>query len=87
MPRILVSELATHTQSEVTIAGWLHRRRELSRVTFVVIRDRSGIGQVVVTDSAQIQAVRELLPETVVSVRGRCIASAQAPGRDAAGPP
>jgi nondiscriminating aspartyl-tRNA synthetase len=80
MPRILVSELATHTQSEVTIAGWLHRRRELSRVTFVVIRDRSGIGQVVVTDSAQIQAVRELLPETVVSVRGRCIASAQAPG-------
>lgn len=80
MSRILVGELSAHAGDGVTIAGWLHRRRELGRVTFLVLRDRSGIGQVVVTDPAQIPTVGEILPETVLRVCGRCVASAQAPG-------
>ena len=27
--------------------GWVHRRRELAAVTFLVVRDRSGLAQVV----------------------------------------
>jgi len=80
MSRILIGELSARAGDDVTIAGWLHRRRELSRVTFLVLRDRSGIGQVVITDPAQIRTVGEILPETVVRVRGRSVASAQAPG-------
>jgi nondiscriminating aspartyl-tRNA synthetase len=80
MSRCLVAELAAHTGEEVTIAGWLHRRRELRHVTFLVIRDRSGLGQVVVTDADQMRSLGELLPETVVRVGGHCVASEQAPG-------
>jgi nondiscriminating aspartyl-tRNA synthetase len=80
MSRCLVDELAAHTDEEVTIAGWLHRQRQLSRVSFLVIRDRSGLGQVVIADRAQAQSLSRLAPETVLRVRGRCVASTQAPG-------
>ncbi len=46
--RVLSAELPKHIGERVTIAGWLHRRRELKSVTFLVIRDRAGLAQVVV---------------------------------------
>ena len=33
--------------STVTLEGWVHRRRELASVTFLVLRDRTGLAQVV----------------------------------------
>ena len=80
MLRCLVGELAGHTEEEVTIDGWLHRQRQLSHVSFLVIRDRSGLGQIVINDPAQARSLSGLAPETVVCVRGRCVASRQAPG-------
>ena len=36
--------------STVRLQGWVHRRRELATVTFLVVRDRSGLAQVVVRE-------------------------------------
>ncbi len=74
--RILAADLAAHVGQQVTIAGWLHRRRELKSVTFLIIRDRSGLAQVVLRgpDGA------ELPEETVLSVDGVVTANPQAPG-------
>ena len=80
MRRILACELREHAGAPVQIAGWLHRQRRLSRVTFLIVRDRSGLAQVVVGDRAQAERVASLAPETVLSVTGRAVASAQAPG-------
>ena len=60
--------------------GWLHRGRRLSQVTFLIVRDRSGLGQVVITDAAQADEVAALAPETVVVVTGEIVASPKAPG-------
>ena len=75
MERILTSELAAHAGERVLLQGWLHRRRELSRVSFLVLRDRAGLAQVVVGHSAA-----SLLPETVLEVEGVAVANEQAPG-------
>ncbi|MGA5765312.1 aspartate--tRNA(Asn) ligase [Nonomuraea bangladeshensis] len=71
--RILSAELAEHTGRRVTIAGWVHRRRHLKSVSFLVVRDRAGLAQVV-TGSG--------LPgeESVVRVTGTVTARPQAPG-------
>lgn len=45
--RVLSAQLPEHVGETVEISGWLHRRRALKTVTFLVLRDRSGLAQVV----------------------------------------
>ncbi len=57
---------------EVTLIGWVNKRRDLGGVIFIDLRDRSGIVQVV-TDPKTEQAFREAdrcRNEYVVAVRG-----------------
>jgi len=83
--RVLSAELPEHIGERVTIAGWLHRRRELKSVTFLIIRDRAGLAQVVLppagTASAAAEAeLAQATEETVLQVEGLVVANAQAPG-------
>ncbi|MBL1074675.1 aspartate--tRNA(Asn) ligase [Nocardia sp. 2] len=83
MTRTLCSELpAAHAagNSSATVEGWIHRRRQLSGVTFVIVRDRSGVAQVVATESAVREQISWLPEETVVRVAGGVIANGKAPG-------
>jgi nondiscriminating aspartyl-tRNA synthetase len=74
MERILTTELPGYAGSRVRLAGWVHHQRRLSRVTFLVLRDRAGLAQIVLDEPL------ELLPETVVEVEGEAVQSDQAPG-------
>jgi nondiscriminating aspartyl-tRNA synthetase len=76
MERILTTELHRHAGRRVRLAGWLHATRRLSRVTFLVVRDRAGLAQVVVEPGA----LDDLVPETVLEVEGLVVANEQAPG-------
>ncbi|HYK33925.1 MAG TPA: aspartate--tRNA(Asn) ligase [Streptosporangiaceae bacterium] len=78
--RVLASELGTHIGQQVTLSGWLHRRRELKSVTFLIIRDRSGLAQVVLSGHAEAEAAAGLTEETPLTVSGQVVASDQAPG-------
>jgi nondiscriminating aspartyl-tRNA synthetase len=87
MRRTLVSELGvvstgstTRDGSTTRVQGWLHRRRTLANVTFVVLRDRSGLVQVVVKDPATVAEVSGYGEETVLEVTGTVAANESAPG-------
>ncbi|MEX2584283.1 MAG: aspartate--tRNA ligase [Gemmatimonadota bacterium] len=60
--------------SRVTLAGWVHRRRDLGGLVFVDLRDRAGIVQVSLDpDTASPEAVKEaraLGPEDVIQIVG-----------------
>ena len=74
--RTLCHDLSTTTPgTEVVIEGWVHRRRELARITFLVVRDRSGLAQVVLAPGIPVPP-----EETTVRVTGTATASTQAPG-------
>ena len=64
----------------VNVQGWVHRRRTLASVTFVVLRDRSGLVQVVVKDPGTVSQVAGYGEESVVSVTGTLSANPSAPG-------
>ncbi|HET6740285.1 MAG TPA: OB-fold nucleic acid binding domain-containing protein, partial [Kribbella sp.] len=46
--RILSHEIPSAVGQSVTVAGWVHRRRRLAAVSFLILRDRSGLAQIVV---------------------------------------
>src|SRR5437868_7110544 len=78
--RVLAADLPSHVGAQARIAGWVHRKRQLKYMTFLVIRDRSGLAQAVLTAPEQVAAAAELPEETVVAVTGTVVASDQAAG-------
>ena len=53
---------------EVTLVGWVSKRRNLGSILFIDLRDRSGIVQITINDSEKFPDVRN---EYVISVHGK----------------
>jgi nondiscriminating aspartyl-tRNA synthetase len=69
----------------VSVRGWLHNVRRMGGVTFVVVlRDGWGTIQAVTEDEADLAPLAGLALESVIALRGRVTANAQAPGGDGA---
>lgn len=63
-----------HKDQEVTLCGWVHRRRDHGKLIFIDIRDRYGITQVVFVPSVCPEAhtqAQQLGPEFVVKIIGK----------------
>ncbi|GAA2465254.1 aspartate--tRNA(Asn) ligase [Winogradskya humida] len=87
MQRILSTELPGKEKQTVTIAGWIHRRRLLKSVAFLIVRDAAGFSQVVITDPAVREQIESLAEETVVEVTAQVTANPAAPaGVELTGP-
>ncbi len=79
MARVLSHQVPACAGQHVRIAGWTHRRRLLKSVAFLIVRDATGLTQVVVTDPATRALVEGLTEETVVEVTGTVAANPAAP--------
>jgi nondiscriminating aspartyl-tRNA synthetase len=79
MQRILSRHLSAHTGETVRVAGWVHRRRLLKSVAFLILRDATGLAQIVVSDPATRAQLETLPEETTVSVVGVVTAQPAAP--------
>jgi nondiscriminating aspartyl-tRNA synthetase len=78
--RTWTSELPRRAGERVLLKGWLHRRRRLGGLTFVVLRDARGLAQVVVDDPDLADTLAGLHHESVLEVAGLAVAEPQAPG-------
>ena len=57
--------------ADVVVLGWVHRIRDLGGVTFIDVRDRAGVSQVVVRENEALMAVaKRLRSEFVVGITG-----------------
>ncbi|MDR2742581.1 MAG: aspartate--tRNA(Asn) ligase [Treponema sp.] len=63
---------------ELEVSGWVHRIRELGGVSFVILRDRSGVLQIVLSED--LAGAGKLTPESVIRVRGVPALNEKAPG-------
>ena len=79
-PRVWASSLSSHIGEAVRLAGWLHRYRQLGKISFMILRDRSGLAQAVIVDQEHQSIVSRLGAESVVEVIGTVAREPQAPG-------
>ncbi|HMJ87183.1 MAG TPA: aspartate--tRNA ligase, partial [Vicinamibacterales bacterium] len=57
--------------ADVVLLGWVHRVRDLGGVTFIDIRDRAGVSQVVVRENDTLMPIaKKLRSEFVIGVSG-----------------
>ncbi len=72
LERTLALETPKHIGQEIELRGWVHARRNMGKIVFFDLRDRSGLVQVIVApdQSEAYAAAKEIRPEFVVAVRG-----------------
>ncbi len=62
-----------HVGADVSLAGWVNRRRDLGQLIFIDLRDRHGLTQIII-DAAESPAAHEAASavrnEFVLRVRG-----------------
>lgn len=72
--RVLARNVSAHAGEQIEASGWVHRIRELGAVAFVVLRDRTGLVQLVYDGKP------DLSPESVIHVTGSVAENEKAPG-------
>lgn len=81
--RIPIKEV-TPESGHACVAGWVHEERDLGGLTFLLIRDRTGILQVTIpkkkVSPEVLAAVRETSRESVIECEGEVKATEKAPG-------
>ena len=78
--RVLAGELTAYAGRWASVEGWLHARRQLGGVTFLILRDRSGMAQAVVSDPGLLEVLAGVQVESVLRVIGRVVEDARARG-------
>ncbi|MDR2516982.1 MAG: aspartate--tRNA(Asn) ligase [Spirochaetaceae bacterium] len=75
--RVLAKDIITAAKegaAEAEVSGWVHRVRELGGIVFVIIRDRSGMVQLVLEEKPDFSL------ESVITARGKPTLNEKAPG-------
>jgi nondiscriminating aspartyl-tRNA synthetase len=83
--RVLVKDMAEAAEKRpdtpLEAAGWVHRIRDMGGISFVILRDRSGLLQTVLAEGTAAAARKpELSLESVIRVRGLPALNEKAPG-------
>jgi aspartyl-tRNA synthetase len=78
VPRTLIADLKDKLDQAVELRGWVQAVRDQKRVQFVILRDRTGLAQIVLEKPEQPSelndAVSALTPESAVRIEGEAIA-------------
>lgn len=79
--RTYIQDLQDHLGESVVVAGFAHTIRDQNKIAFILLRDITGIVQVVVHNSSSaLEMVKKLTTESVVRVTGTVKEEKQAPG-------
>ncbi|PIS02705.1 MAG: aspartate--tRNA(Asn) ligase [Chlamydiae bacterium CG10_big_fil_rev_8_21_14_0_10_42_34] len=75
MQRILAKELPNCVEKKVHVRGWLNNLRAMGKLAFLLLRDRTGLIQVVIENKEQIQKIAHLQPGSILSIVGKAVQS------------
>ena len=82
--RVSIADLRDHVGKTVELRGWLYNQRSSGRISFLLVRDGSGLAQCVLVekevDPDTWSAHQLLTQESSLTVRGKVREDARAPG-------
>lgn len=71
---VSINELDRHVEKAVTVRGWVRHHRKSGKIQFIVMRDGTGVAQIVMArndvDEAVFEAAKTLTQESSISVTG-----------------
>jgi len=76
----LSRDVAKHVGKPVTVRGWLHKKRLLGGLNFIVLRDRGGLVQIVVQDDKEGEKLRGAQIGSILTIEGKAVKEERAPG-------
>lgn len=80
MKRILVDDLSNNIGKTVDLSGWLHKKRLLGGLTFINLRDRSGLVQIVINDKKEVTKLKGKQVGSILNITGKVVNEPRAPG-------
>lgn len=79
MARTLIADLPSLVGQRVTLEGWMHNMRSFPDFSFVILRDRTGLQQVVLDPGPELEKLGGLQTESVLRVEGLVVPEARSP--------
>ena len=70
----------THVGEQVVLMGWVAKKRDFGVFTFIDLRDREGVTQVVVSEETAAEAhlkAKNVRGEYVIAVKGEVVSRAE----------
>src|SRR5581483_3638118 len=80
MDRVLSRDIKDRAGKEIILRGWLHKKRLIGGINFILLRDRSGVVQVVIEDDTEVEKLRGLQVGSVLEILGKAVDEPRAPG-------
>ena len=74
--RVRSGELSAHVGERAWVMGWLHSRRALGGLTFLVVRDGWGLVQAVLVEE-RMAALDGVMPESILELEGTVVSDPQ----------
>jgi nondiscriminating aspartyl-tRNA synthetase len=75
MQRTLARELPNCVEKKVIVRGWLNNLRAMGKLAFLLLRDRTGLIQIVIENKEELQKVSDLQPGSILQIEGKVVAS------------
>ena len=78
--RVLSSDVGSHVGQKILIEGFLHKKRLLGGITFINLRDRRGLVQIVISDKSEVEKLRGCQIGSVLKIEGEVKEEPRSPG-------
>jgi nondiscriminating aspartyl-tRNA synthetase len=75
MERTLIAKLKENLEQQVLLKGSIQNIRDLGKIMFLILRDRTGQVQIVIEDQALITDLRKLQPGSILKIEGKVSAT------------
>ena len=79
MERVLSADLKQYIGKQAKVQGWLHKKRKMGGLNFILIRDLSGVTQVLIENENEMEKLRGAQIGTILSLSGDVVADDRAP--------